>query len=198
MNPLIKDIKSIEMKGALRTLAGGTASRLGGGKFASGATSAAMGFLFNDVLHEDGGGRSAAQEKIVRTESENSILYEKGNASVLVQNDVQGNGIPQVSEERISHALDVSAQEGGKRVTIISGYNRDPGHPNASINHERYDAIDVYIEGYNSTETARALYNSGHFHRTAGYPNSRLQSAHGDNRTTHRGGCFVEWGGESC
>ena len=33
VNPLIKDIKSIEMKGALRTLAGGTASRLGGGKF---------------------------------------------------------------------------------------------------------------------------------------------------------------------
>ena len=56
VNPLIKDIKSIEMKGALRTLAGGTASRLGGGKFASGATSAAMGFLFNDVLHEDGDG----------------------------------------------------------------------------------------------------------------------------------------------
>ena len=54
MNPLIKDIKSIEMKGALRTLAGSTASRLGGGKFASGATSAAMGFLFNDVLHREG------------------------------------------------------------------------------------------------------------------------------------------------
>ena len=63
VNPLIKAIKSVEMKGALRTLAGGTASRLGGGKFASGATSAAMGFLFNDVLHEDGGGGSAAQEK---------------------------------------------------------------------------------------------------------------------------------------
>ena len=54
VNPLIKDIKSIEMKGALRTLAGGTASRLGGGKFASGATSAAMGFLFNEVLHQEG------------------------------------------------------------------------------------------------------------------------------------------------
>ena len=37
--------KSIEIQGALRTLAGGTASRLGGGKFASGATSAAMGFF---------------------------------------------------------------------------------------------------------------------------------------------------------
>ena len=62
MNPLIKAIKSIEMKGALRTLAGGTASRLGGGKFASGATSAAMGFLFNEVLHGDRDGRSAAQK----------------------------------------------------------------------------------------------------------------------------------------
>ena len=64
VSPLIKAIKSIEMKGALRTLAGGTASRLGGGKFASGATSAAMGFLFNEVLHaERGDGGSTAQEK---------------------------------------------------------------------------------------------------------------------------------------
>ena len=31
-------------------------SELGGGKFASGATSAAMGFLFNEVLHAEGGG----------------------------------------------------------------------------------------------------------------------------------------------
>ena len=53
VNPLIKNSWPIEIKGALRTLAGGTASRLGGGKFANGATSAAMGFLFNEVLHGD-------------------------------------------------------------------------------------------------------------------------------------------------
>ena len=52
VNPLIKNSWPIEIKGALRTLAGGTASRLGGGKFANGATSAAMGFLFNEGLHE--------------------------------------------------------------------------------------------------------------------------------------------------
>ena len=62
VNPLIKDIKSIEMKGALRTLAGGTASRLGGGKFASGATSAAIGFLFNDVLHAERSNQDAVQK----------------------------------------------------------------------------------------------------------------------------------------
>ena len=62
VNPLIKDIKSIEMKGALRTLAGGTASRLGGGKFASGATSAAMGFLFNEVLHAERSNQDAVQK----------------------------------------------------------------------------------------------------------------------------------------
>ena len=66
VNPLIKDIKSIEMKGALRTLAGGTASRLGGGKFASCPSLAAMGFLFNEVLHQGGdkgNGGSTAREK---------------------------------------------------------------------------------------------------------------------------------------
>ena len=86
MNPLIKDIKSIEMKGALRTLAGGTASRLGGGKFASGATSAAMGFLFNDVLHEDGDDGSAAQEK-------RNINPQPGGADgprITFNNDVPG------------------------------------------------------------------------------------------------------------
>ena len=51
MNPLIKNSWPIEIKGALRTLAGGTASRLGGGKFANGATSAAMAFLFKEGLH---------------------------------------------------------------------------------------------------------------------------------------------------
>ena len=86
VNPLIKDIKSIEMKGALRTLAGGTASRLGGGKFASGATSAAMGFLFNDVLHEDGDDGSAAQEK-------RNINPQPGGADgprITFNNDVPG------------------------------------------------------------------------------------------------------------
>ena len=67
VNPLIKDIKSIEMKGALRTLAGGTASRLGGGKFASCPSLAAMGFLFNEVLHQGGdkgnGGEYCAGEE---------------------------------------------------------------------------------------------------------------------------------------
>ena len=56
VNPLIKAIKSIEMKGALRTLAAGTASRLGGGKFANGATAAAFASLFSELAQ-------GAQEK---------------------------------------------------------------------------------------------------------------------------------------
>ena len=82
-------------------------------------------------------------------------------------------------------------------MNIISGY-RPPGHANESINHQLYDAIDVYIKGYSSTQTAKALYKSGYFHRVSGYPKSILQTAHGDNRTTHRAGCFVTWGGDSC
>ncbi len=135
------------------------------------------------------------------TATEDSILYIRGASSVLVKNDVSAKGIPVVSLERVFDALDVSKQV-GKRVNVISGY-RGPNYDPKSINHEKYDAIDVYIDGFTSTQTAKALYNSGHFHRVAGYPSSKLQSAHGDNKRSHegvkyKGGCFVEWGGDSC
>ena len=130
------------------------------------------------------------------TATEDSILYIRGASSVLVKNDVSAKGIPVVSLERVFDALDVSKQV-GKRVNVISGY-RGPNYDPKSINHEKYGAIDVYIDGFNSTQTAKALYNSGHFHRVAGYPDSKLQSAHGDNRTNYKGGCFVKWKGDSC
>ena len=184
--------KNIYVQGLTVAAAGGLlGSRLAGGSFELGFLTAGLAFAVNQVVTE------LAQEEITTTRTEDSILYERGNSSVLVKNDVPSNGIPQVSEERISHALDVSAQEGGARVNIISGY-RGPDHQDASVNHEKYNAIDVYIDGYDSTQTARALYNSGHFHRVAGYPDSNLQSAHGDDRTTRRGGCFVYWGGPGC
>ena len=171
-------------------ITGGTASVLGGGKFANGAQTAAVQYLFNESV-------TSKKTTVNRIETENSILYERDDgASVLLRNDVTGGPIPQVSDERISHALDVSLQE-GQRVNIISGF-RGLDHPLASVNHYKYDAIDVYIEGYTSTQTARALYNSGHFHRASGYPNSNLQSAHADNNITRRGGCFVKWGGARC
>jgi hypothetical protein len=89
-------------------------------------------YLFNEVA-------SSQKSKINKTETENSVLYERGDgASVLLKNDVAGGPLPQVSDERISHALDVSLQE-GKRVNIISGF-RGLDHPLASVNHYKYDA----------------------------------------------------------
>ena len=83
VNPLIKAIKSIEIQGALRTLAAGAASRLGGGKFASGATLAAMGFLFNEVLHQEGDkgnmGSTAQKTKVIDSTSEAVDHYFNGN-----------------------------------------------------------------------------------------------------------------------
>ena len=37
------------LQGAFQTMVGGTASAIGGGKFANGAVSSAMVYLFNDV-----------------------------------------------------------------------------------------------------------------------------------------------------
>ena len=63
----------------------------GGGKFASGATSAAMGFLFNDVLHQEedkGNGGSTAQEDHYARNAENDAylkdhgLYDRKDLTV--------------------------------------------------------------------------------------------------------------------
>ena len=182
------------MRGAMASaVVGGTATAVGGGKFANGAVTAAFGYLYNEC----GQGRcSGDSDRLLVDHKQNAIIYQRGDARVVVQNDVLENGIPQVSMERVLHALDVSAQE-TRAIHIISGY-RDSGHTNASINHQKFNAIDAFIPGYDSTQTAKALYDSGHFHKVAGYPNSRLQTAHGDDRTSHRGGCFVEWGGARC
>ena len=172
---------------------GGTISAVTGGKFANGARTAAMAHLLN----AEGGviKKRLAQQRsldgVTKIETKDSILYERDGASVLVKNDILENGIPQVSDGRINDALDISVQE-GQRVNIISGYREN------SDNHKMYDAIDVYIKGYNSTQTARALYGSGYFHRVTGYPNSNLQSVHGDNRASYKGGCFVYWRGPRC
>lgn len=155
------------------------------------------GWLLYEAAKQRGGKLAENNEKVVITKNKNSILYERDGASVLVRNDVIGGDIPLVNDDRVSHALDISAQEGNLRVVIISGY-RGPLHKNASENHEKYNAIDIYIDGYDSTQTAKAMYESGHFHRVAGYPNTNLQTAHGDDRIAMKGGCFVYWMGPGC
>ena len=87
------------VESALRTRAGGTVSRLGGGKFASGATSATMGFLFNDVLHEDGGGGSAAQEDHYARNAENDAYLEE--AGLYGRNDLTTDQLEDLRFKRV-------------------------------------------------------------------------------------------------
>ena len=193
-----------------QAIVGGTVSRLNGGKFENGAVTGAMIQALNTESEYGSWDQSqdcpvddcmvvtpGEEHEIVTTINKDSILYEQGDASVLVKNDTLGGPIPQVGMDRVQHALDISAQEGGVRVNIISGF-RGLDHPMVSVNHRLYNAIDIYIDGYSSTETATAMYASGHFRRVAGYPESNLQSAHGDDRSDLRAGCFVTWGGSRC
>ena len=190
--------QAVMSRTAIAAIAGGTVSRITGGKFANGAVTAAMAHLFNAESHN--AARLNRKEQlahlVVRT-TEDSILYEYGDASVLVKNDVPGNGIPVVDMQQIKHVLDVSYAV-NKQVQIISGM-RPEGHPlyRQTGPHTIDDAIDVVIHGYNGLETARALYRSGHFNRVTAYE----RSAHADYRPASSGfrqGCFQSWGGPRC
>ena len=91
---------------------------------------------------------------ILATRYENRNLYRRRGATVLVQNDELEKGIPQAHGRAVVDALRVSAQE-SRRVQIISGYRTD------SENHMKHGAIDVFIEGYSTEQTAKALCGSG-------------------------------------
>ena len=164
---------------------GGTVSKMTGGKFSNGAITAAFANLFNQQSEPEN-----EQESIVKTESSDSILYERGTASVLVKNDKTNGAIPQVDMGQVSDALDVSAAE-GKQVQIISGYRKGPSP------HGKHRAIDVYIEGYTTEQTAEALYRSGNFNRvssyTGRYSKKRRNTAHADYKPTGNQGLFEDW-----
>ncbi|MBC6428953.1 MAG: hypothetical protein GDA55_07000 [Cellvibrionales bacterium] len=123
---------------------------------------------------------------VTRKDIENGIIYERDEASVLVQNDVPGGEIPVVGDKQIAHTLDVSASL-RKQVQIISG-ERGPSHPmyRAGSPHAVNGAIDVKISGLNSEQVANTLYSSGHFSRVASYTDGRI-SAHADYRPSDHG-----------
>ena len=176
---------------AIAAIVGGTVSRITGGKFANGALTAAMAQLFNQETSNINA-RANRQEQLahlVVRRMEDRIIYEYGDASVLVMNDVVSKGIPIVKMQTIEHVLDVSYAV-GKQVQIISGYRTD------STAHREYGAIDVKIHGYNSEQIARALHRSGHFNRVSYYTKSpRLYSAHADyyNESGKNQGLFEDW-----
>ena len=131
------------------------------------------------------------QGAILVTRREDSILYQRRRATVLVKNNEPEKGIPQVHGRAVVDGLEVSAQE-GQRAQIISGYRRD------SMNHMKYGAIDVYIEGYSTEQTAEALCRSGRFNRVSSYPgrlpgSRRLNTAHADYREDRSQGLHRDW-----
>ena len=179
---------------AIGAAIGGTASRITGGKFANGAVTGA----FSQALNNEQSEMSMADqnedllEGVTVTEFEDRIIYEQDGASVVVQNDDPKGEIPIVTPRAIRDALYVSKRE-GVQLRIISGYRAD------STSHRLYGAIDVYIEGYTTTETAEALYNSKRFNRVSSYTGSAelgvepLTTAHADYNPNNNQGLFDNW-----
>ena len=163
---------------AIAAAVGGTISRVTGGKFANGALTSAMAQLFN--AENAARGLAANRQKVVDVvmETEVSEHFKRGAAEVLLMNDVTENGIPIVHWQTINHALDVSYAV-GKKVQIISGV-RPEGHPlyRPTSRHTGHGAIDVYIAGFTSEQTANALFASGHFRRVSSYTDKN--TAHAD------------------
>ena len=186
-------INLIPGDGIARTIAagviGGSAAKIGGGDFETGAVSAMAANAFNNELVGTAQENQTTRQFLDR---QDAILYERGTSSVLVRNDVAGRPAPIVGNQQISHSLDVSAST-GSQVQIISG-ERGVGHPlyNPGSSHATGGAIDVRISGFNSEQVADAFYDSGNFNRVSSYTDGRT-SAHVDYRSTGNQGRFVDW-----
>jgi len=188
----------------IQAIAGGTVSQLTGGKFANGAMTAAIQYTVNETAAEiKATYRAHYKAASLRiSKIDDSILYEKGGASVLVKNNVTGGDIPGVSDKTIGHLLDVSYAE-GEQVWVISGA-RPKGHTlyRATGPHTVDGAVDVKIDKYSGVQTAKALHRSGHFNRVSAYLNTN--TAHADYRPRvsqgrhWKQGCFQYWGGAKC
>ena len=178
--------KNIYVQGLTVAAAGGLGSKLAGGSFELGFLTAGLAFAVNQVVTE------LAQEEITTTRTEDSILYERGTASVLVKNNDANGAIPTVGNRQVLDALDVSADV-GSQVQIISGERR-PGHPlyRPEGPHTLDGAIDVKISDFNSEQVADALHRSGNFNRVSSYTDGRT-SAHADYRSRGNQGRFVDW-----
>ena len=116
---------------------------------------------------------AVAEEKVFVDRWPDRIIIQRGKGTVIVQNNVPENGIPQITRDQVREALDVSEQE-GKPVQIISGYRED------SVAHREHRAMDVKIDGYSSEDTAKAFAKSGLFSRVASYTDGRT-AAHVDH-----------------
>ena len=172
---------------AARAAIGGTLSSATGGKFVNGAVTAAFSQAFNEERTLN------RTNEIEVTWTEHGILYETADGSVLVQNNQLDAPIPKVGIRAILDALAVSVQE-GRRLQIISGSRED------SSAHKEHGAIDVFIEGYTTEETAAALHKIGRFNRVSSYTGrlqprdyDRLNTAHADYKTAENQGLFEDW-----
>ena len=165
VNPLIKNIKSIEMKGALRTLAGGTASRLGGGKFASGATSAAMGFLFNDVLHEE-----RRQEPAWPTD------HKKITSGYSLERVDPVTG----QTSRPHTAIDIKNPQGDPVYSVLDGLVSDVGSSSGAGNYIKVDHGNGLETSYSHTSSALTVGEAVTRSQTIGFSDSsgRIKGPH--------------------
>ena len=128
---------------------------------------------------------------ILVTQRNDSVRYQHRRATVLVKNNEPAKGIPRVHGRAVLDALELSRRE---RVpaNVISGYRTD------SENHSIHGAIDVYIDGYSTEETASALCSIGRFNRVSSYSGTRpstdrRNTAHADYKPSGNQGLFDNW-----
>ena len=173
---------------AARAAVGGTISVATGGKFVNGAVTGAFSQLYNEERTLEEG----LPEGVTITERPNGVLYEHEGASVLVQNNDPGGAIPIVTDRSVGDALYVSYRE-NRQLQIISGYRE------GSVAHMKHEAIDVYIDGYTTRETANALHSSGRFNRVSSYTGKvdstvkPRNTAHADYNPSRNQGLFEDW-----
>ena len=98
---------------AKRTLLGGAASRLGGGKFANGAFSAAMAYVLNDNLHP---GEKDAQKRRIRPHNGEIVESPDGRFSLLGEYRRNADGSP-----RPHHGVDYAGNVGDPILAADGG-----------------------------------------------------------------------------
>ena len=91
----------------------------------------------------------------------------------------------------IAHVLTVS-ETAGATVYVISGYRAD-----STTQHRHGVAVDLYIPGNTTTQTARVIHDSGVFNRASSYTGNAQyrprNTAHADYQSTGNQGLFDNW-----
>ena len=133
-----------------------------------------------------GQGTGATSSKV---DAQGNTIYMRDGGTVIVLSGVEVRNT--AGGDTIADVLTVSGST-NKAVYIISGYRST-----STTQHGNGVAVDLYIPGNSTTQTARAVYNAGVFNRVSSYTGNAQYSprntAHADYRSTGNQGLFDNW-----